>query len=583
MRKREAGNICFKDFFQPTSDTQRTISSSLLITPEFQRNYVWETSKIEALLTSISENECGYYIGSIVTIAGQQGSRSRDILVDGQQRLVTLSLCVLILSDYTKNVEYQNQLKKCLFDESFKRIQFCRENINDTYSKLLLKNESDMTGIDIDDTQFVLIKNTDYIDSRIRVLTQVQIEILIKKIVALEFVVIKCSSEDDAYQLFEGLNSTGLSLSPVDLAKNAVLGAIKKIDKSGLDIAFRSWNEMENKFEQSSIIWFGKFIRQQLYSDVGYVSDPQVFRTIKEIKIKNKTADYISGYLSSLLSESEIYISLREAQLLKDDISATMPYENWKKITEYLEMLKRLNLDQVYCILLSLIKYGKKEQRYFARGESLKVHLKKLLTYCLLAKYSGISPSSYERKFANICKEILNYDYKQFIFRMNIFFNTLAGDVRGSHDKFVKNLCLKFNYSNDTVLARYVLADYLTFAGNGLDNNVTGEHIVPENDQTKWKNISDKKIVTKYVNSIGNMTLLDEKVNSSDTFKVECFNEKYKKGYACSGFTVNKLLKKTWGKHFNSKDVVNNAILPRGEKIADKLYEYYYQILSSEQ
>ena len=69
------------------------------------------------------------------------------------------------------------------------------------------------------------------------------------------------------YQIFEGLNSTGLELSVVDLVKNTVFRRIKESETSALKNAEKIWEEMENNFESNKLNLFSKFLRHQWISN----------------------------------------------------------------------------------------------------------------------------------------------------------------------------------------------------------------------------------------------------------------------------------------------------------------------------
>src|SRR5690606_33555269 len=103
----------------------------------------------------------------------------------------------------------------------------------------------------------------------------------------LYIIVIVAKDDVNAFQLFEGLNSTGIPLSEVDLIKNAILKRIHQLtggsnNKKEIGQAEGLWNEMESDFEESSITWFSKYLRHHWISKNGYVGASDLFLEVKK-------------------------------------------------------------------------------------------------------------------------------------------------------------------------------------------------------------------------------------------------------------------------------------------------------------
>ena len=108
---RKAENIEFKNFF---SWNVERISSKRLWIPEFQRNYVWEKDKVKDLLDSINENDNWYYIWNIVTIKSDWGTAWKDLVLDWQQRLITITLLLAAVYFYNENKNLCKRIKNFL-------------------------------------------------------------------------------------------------------------------------------------------------------------------------------------------------------------------------------------------------------------------------------------------------------------------------------------------------------------------------------------------------------------------------------------------------------------------------------------
>lgn len=71
--------------------------------PKYQREYTWGRKEISMLFNDILENDNGYFLGSIICVDQSIGGMQTDVhlqLIDGQQRLTSLSL--LLLAIYSK-------------------------------------------------------------------------------------------------------------------------------------------------------------------------------------------------------------------------------------------------------------------------------------------------------------------------------------------------------------------------------------------------------------------------------------------------------------------------------------------------
>lgn len=85
--------------------------------PRYQREYVWGRKQWEELYDDISENDPGYFIGSIICINNEKDSFKTSCLeiIDGQQRLTTV--CLLLLAIYSALKQYRNKINDDDIDE----------------------------------------------------------------------------------------------------------------------------------------------------------------------------------------------------------------------------------------------------------------------------------------------------------------------------------------------------------------------------------------------------------------------------------------------------------------------------------
>jgi len=210
--------------------------------------------------------------------------QSGYLVIDGQQRLTTLSLFLVAIRNYIfkdkekdrkkqhlqKHKEMIEELRSSLIfstsfsDENKIKLVFSKRNLSEIYKKLV---HGDLVNNDgLDEAQIRFVKNLNYISQLLREhlkdeeekekSVKTAIQELVSKILDLEFIIIECRNESDVYQIFEGLNSTGLELSVVDLVKNTVFRRIKESETSALKNAEKIWEEMENNFESNKLNLF---------------------------------------------------------------------------------------------------------------------------------------------------------------------------------------------------------------------------------------------------------------------------------------------------------------------------------------
>lgn len=585
MEKRIAKNISYINFMTYTGadDDLKNIASKESEIPEFQRNYVWKKNQIDELIDSIRDNDNGYYLGNVVIVKGSNGNGIGKI-VDGQQRLITLSLILFVLLDYISDDLLKNKIKNIIWKEHDNinpRIEFKKSELDEAY-KNILNNiiPDDLNDID-SSIKKILYKAFSDIRNKIGGLKNK--DIFIEKIISLEFVVIRTYSEEEAYLLFEGLNSTGLTLSAVELTKNAILSKIKDLDSVNIKKYVEAWDKFEKKFDsnKANLTWMLKFLRHQWYSIDGYVTTPNLFKKIKEVKIKDSNLESLKSYLELLQTDSDKYIKLRTSSAEKRDFNVSMNKDAWESINNILFETTKLGLDQIYSVYLALWKYGDEYYpRYISDGRQFEDDLKRLWSFIFLIKFSDISPSKYEHLFADFCKDIQAKSYNEFKEIVNNFFKKGLSPIITSInvDEFSERFSNDIYTKDYGSLTNFILLDYLTEFGSGMDITPTIEHIIPKSVFNNWPNINDS-LNLDYIENIGNLTLLGEELNQLADNK--SFDEKFNIAYKLSAFEKNKFLDADWGSQFKSGNPIDNAIIERGKDIGKFICEKYKKLLSS--
>ncbi len=511
---RIASNIKYQSLFSTIDESEdKNVYSTRLKIPEFQRNYVWKKNQIKELLDSIKENKNGYFIWNIVTINSKSWSVSRDILLDWQQRLVTLSLLLNVI--ITKYPRQRKSINELLFEWKYPRILFSRKNLKQAYEKLLKDWIEDKNW---DVSQRKIYSAYSYIkDYWITSLSDKEITSLINKVKNVEFVVIKCDNEDDAFQLFAGLNSTWLSLSPVDLVKNAFLWQVKKSAiKIKLDSAIEKWEKIESLFEKNNLAWFLKFLRYLTYQTDWYVGQSALYRIIYDNKIKWKAIWELESFIDGLIIDSNDYIELRN-NVINNTYFNGMPSPLVGKTLSLLTSISELWLEQIYAIVFSMLKYWRINSRYF-RGwgwvSQFYNNLEKLWYFIVIIKFTDISPSAYEKLFADNSRNIFSNKWKL----KKDFFEELWKIASPNKDSFVTYFSdANFSYYETTI--KFLLKEFYEVSSFPIkEEDITLEHIIPQNDaKIRWANLRRIPIwtINKTVYKPWNLSLLESILNTT--------------------------------------------------------------------
>lgn len=527
--------------------------------PTFQRAYNWKPKQIAQLWESILENDKQYYIGNIVVVQhSTEDIQSGYLVIDGQQRLTTLSLFLVAIRNYIskdmekdkkkqhlqKHKEMIEELRSSLIfstsfsDESKIKLVFSKYNLSEIYRKLVY---NDLIKDDLDEAQVRFVKNLSYISQLLREYLKDQksvkkaIQELVGKILDLEFIIIECRNESDVYQIFEGLNSTGLELSVVDLVKNTVFKRIKESDTLALESAERIWEEMENNFESSKLSLFSKFLRHQWISNYGYINTAQLYDAIKvKLDAINKSPEIIE-FIKNMRDDAVLYIALRNGDLEYFKNTKILSGAADDLMTgKYLQAFQLLDSDQIFEVLLSYCrKYCNTDVYSKLQFNS---DLKNLWNLGVMIKIiSSVNPSKYEKKFADRCKALANYSGKSYDKESKEFYSDLWDLVKDKRDEFIQNFndILVYKKGNDSnnELIRFIFLAIYQRTNKGVTYEVkTIEHI---SSQSKYE-------TEEFLHHVGNLTILSREMNRSASDKD--FDTKYRDYYSKDIFEHNKHL-----------------------------------------
>lgn len=245
----------------------------------FQREYKWEFKHIEQLLIDleasfISNYENGhtthnvslyntYYLGPVV-ICKKGSIRS---IVDGQQRLTSITLLLIYLNNLQKNASDPEEISQLIFSKKGGRRSYNIEVPDRTDTLDRLYNNDIIYTIDEKDEsvknmieRYHDIINVFSNDLKTELLP-LFIEWLKEKVIMVE---ILAFSDENAYTIFETMNDRGLNLTPTEMLKGYLLTHIKETEK--IDEINNIWKDKISALHKYSTQEDLEFIRAWLRS-----------------------------------------------------------------------------------------------------------------------------------------------------------------------------------------------------------------------------------------------------------------------------------------------------------------------------
>ena len=247
--------------------------TSQFLIPVFQRDYSWTEAECEQLWKDIlniasDKTERGHFLGSVVYIStgDSVASFTQWLLIDGQQRVTTLTLLLAALRDYIIQTEWSgtedgptvNRIEayflKNVQEEGRRRHKLVlRRHDQETLQAILDRNE-----LPHDHSERIR-ENYEWFRDR---LAEVDPESVYRGVNRLRIVEVTLDrGTDDPQLIFESLNSTGMGLSQSDLIRNFILMRLPEAEQTRLYEIY--WSKIESLFRGSERT-FDTFVRDYL-------------------------------------------------------------------------------------------------------------------------------------------------------------------------------------------------------------------------------------------------------------------------------------------------------------------------------
>ncbi len=522
------------------------------IIPLYQRAYNWDIKHCTELWDDINrvavdEKIPAHFIGSIVYVSAgiyNIASTHQSFVIDGQQRLTTLSLLFLAFKKKLENSEEECSITANQVEEQFLINKYA--STEDRKIKLQLTRHDReifnnlIRGEDIleQDKSNRVYKNFKFFVDQIEV-TEIGIEKLFNGIRKLIVVDIALGKEDNPQLIFESLNSTGLDLSQFDLIRNFVLMGLKSIERQE-NIYNKYWLPMERLFlNAQGEEKFDAFMRAYLTIKMGSI--PNLNAIYKEFKryIMNKNVDET---VSDVYKYSKYYDKLEFGN------------EEDAEIKEILSNIRTLKVEVAAPFLLAI--YDDYSNKIINKDDFISI-LKLVESYVFRRAITGIPTNSLNKTFAQLYKKIDKQDYVNSLKAIFI--------LKSSYHRFPINEEFKAELKNKDVYSfrnnKYLFEKLEYFENKERINldNLSVEHIMPQTLTSAWKELLGddfQQVKDKYLHTIGNLTLTGYNSDMSNKTFIE--KRDMKKGFKDSSIRLNKRLNQlnTW----SEKEINNRAI-----------------------
>ena len=507
--------------------------------PFFQRAYVWSEPNWEDLLTDLLDFTKNHFLGSLILkqMKKVSGETSQVLVIDGQQRLTTLSILLRALYNSFDAEVQENctqSLNSFLFykeratdKKAFIKIEHSKVD-KANYSKVI-ENDIAPSIIDKEKEPSNILRCYRYFTDALSTTPEDDRIELFNKLCDKDnhiLVVIDLAENDDEQAIFDTINSAGVRLSGADIVKNALFQ--RAIDVYGnqedVEVLYKeNWEAIFSGDEQTITYWdtprqTGRLMRDNieiLLHSIAVIErffDPEI-HTLSDIPNLYKAyfaklnIDELTKFIKEIAEYARLY---RSKVLTFDDNSYQFGYSDFE--ARLFHILKVCETTTFHPYILSLYR------KYESDEQKLKDELAKLEKFIIRRVISGAETKNYNK----MCRDFLVDNNK-----INVSLLEVAeSDVKAGLEKISNKIAALVLfwvelYRRDNE-SKYVDKTELKYA-------YSLEHIMPQKWEEFWSNIpviSDdgtpfedtenaKKHRYSQIYAIGNMTLLKSSLNTS--------------------------------------------------------------------
>jgi uncharacterized protein with ParB-like and HNH nuclease domain len=512
------------------SDLKEMFSTSILDIPQYQRAYSWDIKHVKDLLKDIdslydslsveavSKSDNFHYLGTVVLrekeeISVGDSDFSRYDIVDGQQRLLTISLLVSTINSKLEDLE--EHLPESRFDSSERPPSRVKNRNNEdyisyagemrinpkqinksTFDDLVMMNKSPSQTDTRLSSQERLVESKkvieEWLNNKLENITDRREEFdrlnqLLNIINSdLEVTVTEVTETKEAGRLFEAINDRGKSIETIDKIRSYLIYCAAQLDDEELSthIHSRITNVIENITQYGDDSDIDRFVREhwRVYSGETYFDKnrydeiTELNRRLKKIHANTERPDqdlkaWIKDYLRSLEEMSHSFIEINNPNVLEDTYNSDEVAEVARKLTSINKFSSRATKDP---ILLSF---------YYTLdiSESLVQFLDLFEKYSFRTYQIAYHNSSVNRNFFRNASASLYWSQREDQFEdLFVDEHQLRGRRYSNYSAAFEDICIQLESLIGEYCSDIELSDYLS------RDDVQGD------DQTQWSGMRSK-------------------------------------------------------------------------------------------
>lgn len=485
------------------------------VIPVYQRNYDWLIDNCDQLFSDLVKlsrsNRCSHFFGSIVTSSAD--SSYNRLVIDGQQRLTTISLLLLAGIKAVKDgaIEISEESKIDEAYEVFLKAKFCNserkiklvpiENDRIAYDKIFNDEDS------FDEDSKITRNYRHFYDLLTRKPQALSFDQLLDAIERLQIISIELDSDDDAQLIFESLNSTGLALTEADKIRNYLLMSLTPEEQH---MCFKNyWQKIEQATENQPT----KFLRDYL------TIQQQLQRPVRQSNIYYEWKKYMDGHerkeeLVKMLDYAHYYQQVTEAKL------------STAKLSEKMRHICNIETDVTNVFFIQFLKYA--SANHLSEDEIFKV-IDLVENYLARRIVCNMPGNALTQVFCALHKDVLKSieEYSSANVELgNSYSDILTYHIMRRDGNYQLPRDMQFVESIKTRDTYHMLKPFQIFLFERLENSVHGEyndvatdmkkkdatieHIMPQTLNGDWKAMlgdNYEEIQDKYLHTFANLTL----------------------------------------------------------------------------
>ncbi len=492
--------------------------------PQFQRPYTWEEDQCNDFWNDLIAGD-SIFLGQFIFNYENYSKEKFVDIVDGQQRTTTILVLSAVFRDVAKSLGFDDVADVIQHNVMVARMNFegpkYKVTVSPTLKHFFEKHIQDSNNIITDKTSYNkdteeerVVKNYLYLkDSLLDFLKDMQHSVQIEEIKRLfellkstQVIITKIHDENDAYQIFESVNATGIDLNVSDLLKTFLFKKIKNEDGATKEVS-EKWSEILENVSNTELT---KFIRYYWLSrQEDFVTESKLFKAITSTPAISSW----KHFLSQLLENAKMYYDLRNP--VDADFSAI---DGGDKIKNALIGIKEMNITQCYVLLLCLYRNRERIETNWIRVFELVEKFN--FIYHTVSKLPANKVEKLYQASAWRIEKLIQTETDQRALRVGIEteFNLITNKLKSflPEKQVFINGFIELSYKKKGI-CRYVLCKIEESLGTKEyvlnQPNITIEHILPQKPGKDWSLTQSQ--IKGYVHNIGNLTLLGKKPNGT--------------------------------------------------------------------